>query len=60
MLNEAFQDGLGRSGQTSWVSVWGKQQMYFFYIEAGEDHKEKVEKWQEEWRLIERALGGPR
>jgi hypothetical protein len=56
MMAGAIQDGLGRREQTSWVSVWGERQMYFFHIEADEDRKEKEEKWREAWRLIERAL----
>jgi hypothetical protein len=59
MTSEALQNGLGRNERTSWVNVWGKQQMYFFHIEAfetDEGRKEKERKWQEAWHLIERAL----
>ena len=57
-MDEAFPKN-AKDGRTTWVSVWekpGKPPMYFFHIEASENRKEKEEKWQEAWHLIELAL----
>jgi hypothetical protein len=57
MMSNPCPKGVKTDERTTWVGSWGKPPMYFFYIEADENRKEKEEKWWEAWDLIERALG---